>query len=119
MLQNGIPAEMAKEDVATFMRGGTGALYATTDNPALQDAVFQQGTALMQELAMTKQKLAIMHKLVDELRTYIEMLELSQPDEEGSIDMNAVAKKLGMNSQKELYDFLHDRAGLPDIAETK
>ena len=37
MLQNGIPAEMAKEDVATFMRGGSGALCATTDNPALQD----------------------------------------------------------------------------------
>ena len=55
MLQNGIPAEMAKEDVATFMRGGSGALYATTDNQVSQDVVFQQGTTLAQELAMTKQ----------------------------------------------------------------
>ena len=89
------------------------------NTPQGQLSVLQQGTALMQELAMTKQKLAIMHKLVDELRTYIEMLELAQPDEEGSIDMNAVAKKLGMNSQKDLYEFLHDRTGLPDITEIK
>jgi sulfur transfer complex TusBCD TusB component (DsrH family) len=41
MLQNGIPADMAKEDVATFMRGGTGALYATTDNPVSQNDWWQ------------------------------------------------------------------------------
>lgn len=29
MMQNGIPAEIAKADVATFMRGGTGALLAS------------------------------------------------------------------------------------------
>ena len=92
----------------------------SANTPQGQLSVLQQVTALSQELTMTKQKLAIMHKLVDELRTYIEMLELSQPEaDQISLNTYAVAKKLGMNSQKELYEFLHDRAGLPDIAENK
>jgi hypothetical protein len=37
MLENGIPAEMAKADVATFMRAGTGALSAKVETPIKQN----------------------------------------------------------------------------------
>lgn len=66
------------------------------------------------------QKLEIMHKLVDELMTYIEYVEMVQSHKDPNyLDMDAVARKVGIPSKKELHAFLHNRAGLHDITEIK
>jgi len=58
------------------------------------------------------QKLAIMYKLVDELRIYIEYREMAQfGNDPIFLDMDEVAKKVGMGSRKELKNFLDARAG--------
>ena len=63
------------------------------------------------------QKLA---KLVNELRGYIEYVEMVQSRKDPVyLDFDAVARKAGMASRRELNVFLNTLAGLPDIAETK
>ncbi len=63
------------------------------------------------------QKLA---KLVNELRGYIEYVEMVQSRKDPVyLDFDAVARKAGMASRRELNVFLNTLADLPDIAETK
>ncbi len=54
------------------------------------------------------QKLAILYQLVNELRDYIGYVESIQSEEDPIfLDMDAIARKVGMPSKKELYEFLH------------
>lgn len=52
-------------------------------------------------------------KLVNELRDYIEYVEMAQSGKDDHIylDFDAIARKVGMGSRKELKEFLDARAG--------
>ena len=52
-------------------------------------------------------------KLVNELRDYIEYVEMAQSgkDDPLYLDFDAIARKVGMGSRKELKEFLDARAG--------
>ena len=52
-------------------------------------------------------------KLVNELRDYIEYVEMAQSgkDDPLYLDFDEIARKLGMGSRKELKEFLDARAG--------
>jgi len=70
-----------------------------------------QPVVILKEMDCT-QKLAIMNKLVTELRGYIEYVEVVQPENDPIfLNMDAVAKKIGMGSRMELNALLNALAG--------